>query len=145
MIKIYKAFKSANYRVAYGDSQGIDLASLDNYEIEPLDRVAVRTGIHISLPKGTFGLIKERSGLALKNGIITIAGVIDNSYRGEIIVLTFNVNKDKRVLITKGEFIAQLIVINIVEPFNNIYEVNHLEELGITSRGEEGFGSSGGY
>jgi dUTP pyrophosphatase len=142
MIKIYKSSKNAKYRVAYGESQGIDLASIENVLIEPLSRKSIRTGIHIALPKGTFGFVKERSSIALKKGLFTLAGIIDNSYRGEIIVVLYNSNKDEYVEIKEGEFIAQLLIVNVIEP-NNIIEVDSLEELGKTRRGEKGFGSSG--
>jgi len=142
MIKIYKSSNNANYRVAYGESQGIDLASIENAIIEPLTRKSIRTGIHIALPKGTFGFIKERSSIALKKGLFTMAGIIDNSYRGEIVIILYNTNKNEYVEIKEGEFIAQLLIVSIIEP-NNIIEVDSLEELGKTIRGERGFGSSG--
>lgn len=142
MIKIYKSSNNANYRVAYGESQGIDLASIENAIIEPLTRKSIRTGIHIALPKGTFGFIKERSSIALKKGLFTMAGIIDNSYRGEIVIILYNTNKNEYVEIKEGEFIAQLLIVSVIEP-NNIIEVDSLEELGKTIRGERGFGSSG--
>ena len=142
MIKIYKSSNNANYRVAYGESQGIDLASIENAIIEPLTRKSIRTGIHIALPEGTFGFIKERSSIALKKGLFTMAGIIDNSYRGEIVIILYNTNKNEYVEIKEGEFIAQLLIVSIIEP-NNIIEVDSLEELGKTIRGERCFGSSG--
>ncbi|MEO0143773.1 MAG: dUTP diphosphatase [candidate division WOR-3 bacterium] len=142
MIKIFKSSPFSNYRIAYGESQGIDLASIDDYIIEPLSRKAIRTGIHIALEKGTFGFIKERSSIALKKGLITMAGIIDNSYRGEIIVVLYNTNKDEFVKIERGEFVAQLLIVKVLEP-SEIIEVKSLEELGETTRGIRGFGSSG--
>lgn len=142
MIKIYKSSSKANYRIAYGESQGIDLASIENAIIEPLSRKSIRTGIHIALPKGTFGFIKERSSIALKKGLFTLAGIIDNSYRGEIIVVLYNSNKDEYIEVKEGEFIAQLLIVNVLEP-KEIIEVDSLDELGKTIRGEKGFGSSG--
>ncbi len=141
MIKIYKSSAFANYRIAYGESQGIDLASIENYKIEPLSRQAIKTGLHIALPKGTFGFIKERSSIALKKGLIAMAGIVDNSYRGEIIVVLYNTNKEIVVDIEAGEFIAQLLIVNVLEPVN-VVEVKSLNELGITLRGIRGFGSS---
>ncbi|MEO0224074.1 MAG: dUTP diphosphatase [candidate division WOR-3 bacterium] len=142
MIKIYKSSDKANYRIAYGESQGIDLASIENVLIEPLSRRSIKTGIHIALPKGTFGFIKERSSIALKKGLFTLAGIIDNSYRGEIIVVLYNSNKDEHIEVKEGEFIAQLLIVNVLEP-KEIIEVDNLDELGRTIRGERGFGSSG--
>lgn len=141
MIKIYRSFEFSKYRVAFNESQGIDLASIEDYIIEPLSRRAIRTGIHIALPFGTFGFIKERSSIALNKGLITIAGIIDNTYRGELLVVLYNTNKNDYVKVKKGEFIAQLLIVKVLEP-REIVEVDSIEELGETKRGIGGFGSS---
>ncbi|MCS7245966.1 MAG: dUTP diphosphatase [candidate division WOR-3 bacterium] len=141
MIKIYRNSEFSKYRVAFNESQGIDLSSIEDYIIEPLSRKAIRTGIHISLPFGTFGFIKERSSVALNKGLIAIAGVIDNNYRGELLVVLYNTNKNEYVKIEKGEFVAQLLIVKVLEP-REIVEVGNIEELGQTKRGIGGFGSS---
>ena len=69
---------------------GLDLYSPVSGMIEPSQRLLVPLDISIELPKGTFGHILPRSGLALKNGIHVGAGVIDEDYRGNVGVLLFN-------------------------------------------------------
>ena len=142
MVRIYRAHPDAKYRVAYGESQGIDLASVEEIVIPPQSRVLIPTGIHMAMPRGTFGFIKERSSIAVKKGLMTMAGIVDNSYRGEIKVVLFNTTSEP-VKIEKGEFVAQILIIRVLEPDENLQEVSSMEELGQTRRGEGGFGSSG--
>ncbi len=142
MVRIFRAHPDAKFRVAYGESQGIDLASIEDVEIPPLSRAVIPTGIHMALPRGTFGFIKERSSTAVKKGLMAMAGIVDNSYRGEIKVVLFNTSKES-VRIEKGEFVAQILIVRVVEPEDGLEEVASLEALGRTRRGEGGFGSSG--
>src|SRR5271156_4072350 len=69
---------------------GYDLYSTSETVIKAHDRAVVSTDIAIAVPEGTYGRIAPRSGLAVKHGIQTGAGVIDADYRGEIRVLLFN-------------------------------------------------------
>jgi dUTP pyrophosphatase len=74
---------------------GYDLYSTDGYVVLPGHRVVVSTGISIRVPDGTYGRIAPRSGLAVKHGLDTLAGVIDPDYTGEVKVVL--VNTDMRV------------------------------------------------
>lgn len=143
MLKIYRSHPEAKYRIAYGESQGIDLAAIEDIKIPPMGRYIARTGIHVAIPKGMLGLLKERSSLAVKKGVLVMAGVIDNSYRGELKVVLFNTT-GATVRINKGDFFAQLLVINVLEPQigETVVEVDSVEALGETVRGSGGFGSS---
>ena len=118
-------------------------AGLDLYcdeelvSLAPGERKLVSTGIAMEIPKTYVGLIWPRSGHAVKGGIDTMAGVIDASYRGEVKVLL--VNHDGKVqLFRKGDKIAQ-ILIQKVDDFTPVA----YNDLGGTSRGGKGFGSSG--
>ncbi|HIP86336.1 MAG TPA: dUTP diphosphatase, partial [Aquifex sp.] len=72
-----------------GDA-GLDLYSVENVILKPGEWKAVSTGIAIEIPQGYFGLVKDRSGLALKYALHCLAGVIDENYRGEVKVLLIN-------------------------------------------------------
>jgi dUTP pyrophosphatase len=119
------------------DSAGFDLYASNNGTIGPLQRLLVPINIAIELPKGTFGHILPRSGLALKHGIHTGAGVIDEDYRGNIGVLLFNLSNTDFTF-SKGDRIAQLVIKKYESP--EIIEKEFLDE---TKRGDGGFGSSG--
>lgn len=110
---------------------------IDCVEIPSGRRAVINTGIAIELPVGYHAILKPRSGLAVKNGIDVLAGVVDNSYRGEIMVCLQN-NGYKTFRICEGDRIAQMIIVKENEGFFDL-----VEELSDTNRGEQGFGSSG--
>ena len=121
------------------ESAGYDLYSCENTTVKAKDRSMINIGISISMPSDCYGRIAPRSGLAVKNGIQVLAGVIDSSYRGEIRVVLFNSsNKDFKVEI--GDRIAQIIFERIYTPTLEVVGVDDLDE---TARGSGGFGSSG--
>lgn len=105
--------------------------------LAPGERKLFSTGISVAIPKGFVGLIWPRSGHAVKKGLDTMAGVIDSPYRGEVKVLLVN-HSDEYQYYSPGDKIAQMLV-QVIPDFTAI-EVDNLDE---TSRGENGFGSSG--
>jgi dUTP pyrophosphatase len=111
----------------------------DIVDIAPHSTVKISTGIAIELPENTFGAIFARSGLATKKGLAPAnkVGVIDEDYRGTIIVALHN-DTDEMMSIEPGERIAQLVVIPYVP-----IDFTIVDELNDTERGSNGFGSSG--
>jgi dUTP pyrophosphatase len=125
-----------------GDA-GCDLLARRPVKIEPGGgRALVPTGLVIALPDGYAGFVQPRSGLALNHGITCLnsPGLIDSGYRGEIKVLLVNTDPDEAFSIERGDRIAQLV---IQEVAHAQFHVVPLEELAMTVRGEDGFGSSG--
>ena len=117
-------------------SAGYDLSSIESYTLKPLERKLFKTGLSISIPSGMYGRIAPRSGLAFKNGIDVLAGVIDEDYRGEVGVILINLgNEDKQF--NPNDKIAQIIF----EFYNNV-SLQVVDELTETKRGDGGFGSS---
>jgi len=116
---------------------GYDLYSIENKTIKPKSRVIIKTGISMAIPNGLVGLIWPRSGLAVKYGIDTLAGVIDSGYRGEICVVLQN-HGDKTYEVKSGDRIAQILFQSVECVYFN--QVSNLEE---SQRGSGGFGSSG--
>src|SRR4051812_35959739 len=94
-------------------SAGADLRSSEAVTLPPGGRAAVPTGIAIEIPPDHVGLVWPRSGLAVRHGIDTLAGVIDSDYRGEVKVVLVNHGREP-VTIAKGDRIAQLIVQPVV-------------------------------
>ncbi len=125
-------------------SAGMDLyADIEaSIELDSLERQLISTGIFIELPLGFEAQVRPRSGLAFKHGIsiVNSPGTIDADYRGEIKVLLVNLSKEKFV-VQKGERIAQLIVAK--HERINWQEVQTIEELSETKRGNGGYGSTG--
>lgn len=115
---------------------GLDLYSIEDVEIEAFTLAKIHTGIAIQLPDNTYGQITDRSSMGSKS-IHVFGGVIDHGYRGEIVVLLYNADQDVHV-ISKGDKIAQLIIINIQH--STVMEVDSLDN---SPRNKKGFGSTG--
>jgi len=122
-----------------GDA-GLDLYAAETLTLEPGTRAAVRTGIAVAIPRGCAGFVLPRSGLALRHGLslVNTPGLIDSGYRGEIRVVLINHDRAARVTISRGERIAQLVIQRVEAA--ELVEVDTLSE---TSRGSDGFGSTG--
>ena len=139
---------------AHSTDAGYDLHASEYIEVHPMQRVIVPTSLSIAIPEGYYGRIAPRSGLAIKNGIDVLAGVVDSSYRGSVGVVLINLNYKKPVSevgeyenimgdqnifkIQEGDRIAQLII----EKYHNV-EFKEVSELKESDRGESGFGSTG--
>lgn len=116
---------------------GADIHSAEELIIEPGKRHAISTQMAIAVPEGYYGRIGPRSGLAYKNGIDVLAGIIDKNYRGEVKVILINFG-DSPFKVEVGDRIAQLIIEKIDTP-----EIKVVHSLDETERGEGGFGSTG--
>lgn len=106
--------------------------------IQPGERVMIPTGIAMAVPEQHYLRVADRSGLAWKQGLHVLAGVIDPDYRGEIRVILINLG-DSQVVIKHGDRIAQG-VLEMVRQGSELVDVN---ELPSTERGAGGFGSTG--
>lgn len=134
MLPVRKSDGAAGYDM-YSD-QEVVLPPLTFDNASTSRATLVSTGIAMTVPQGTYGQLAPRSGLAVK-GIHVGAGVIDADYTGEVKVLLFNLS-DKEIVLGKHERVAQLILKKIETP-----EVLEVQELGVTDRGDNGFGSTG--
>src|SRR4029078_6338824 len=116
---------------------GLYVCGIEELEIAPKQRVMARTGLAVAIPPGFYGRIAPRSGLAAKNGLDVLAGVIDSDYRGEVCCLLYNTS-DETIKLAAGSKICQLIVEQIITP-----EAEWTTDLDETARGAGGFGSTG--
>ncbi|VDL39447.1 unnamed protein product [Hymenolepis diminuta] len=116
---------------------GYDLYSAVDCVVKTGGRSLINTDIQISLPPGCYGRIAPRSGLCLKHGIDVGAGVVDQDYRGNIMVVLFNFG-DEDFTVKRGDRIAQLICEKIYLP-----TLEECSNLGETKRGANGYGSTG--
>lgn len=122
-----------------GDA-GVDLTCMDDVTIGPHETCLAHSGISIAIPQGFEGTLRPRSGMATKRGI-TLANspsTIDSNYRGEILLPLHNMT-ERPAHIDAGERVCQLLI--KVQPEPTFVEVEDFEDN--TSRGSEGFGSSG--
>ena len=126
------------YYAHKGDS-GVDLYAAEDAVLKPMERKLIATGLKLEIPCGYEGQVRPKSGLAISHGIshANCVGTIDSSYRGEIKVPLINLS-DKAYKVEKGKKIGQLVFAKVEEAVFS--EVN---ELGKTTRNENGFGSTG--
>lgn len=133
--KINPEIKIPGY--AHTGDAGMDLYSAEYAVIKPGERKVVATGMKMEIPFGYVGLIWDKSGLASKNGLKIMGGVIDATYRGEVGVVIVNLG-DQEYRVEKNTKIAQMLIQRVESA--EIEEVKNLEN---TLRGDGGFGSSG--
>ena len=114
------------------ESAGLDLFCSIDVDIEVGSIKKINTGICLSLPENSYGSVRDKSSLASK-GLLTLGGVIDKDYTGEIIVIITSLIEP--IKIKKRQKIVQLIVSNIMYP-----EIKKVKFLKDTERNNKGFG-----
>lgn len=136
-LKIVKLTDVPTPKYANATDVGLDLYSAEEAVIEPGQRALIGTGLKMEWPNGYAGLIWDRSGLAANHGISTLAGVIDPSYRGEIKVALINLGQEP-FTVERHMRIAQMLFQHVDQG-----EIELVETLSDTDRGEGSFGSTG--
>jgi len=132
--KVPNQFKRAHEE----EDAGYDLVAVKDCIIPAGGKNIVFTGLTVSIPKGFVGIVKSRSGLAVKHDIEVGAGVIDPGYRGEIMVLLRNFS-DVPYIVAEGDKIGQLLVVSLYpESAVKVADINDK-----TARGTGGFNSTG--
>ena len=120
---------------------GLDLYAPEDgsvWTISPCGGSAgIDTGVHVQIPKGYYGEIRSRSGLLFKNSFTT-DGTIDSDYTGSIRVKLINHHHCLRYDVRPGDKIAQLVIVPCLLP-----ELELVDKLEETDRGDGGFGSTG--
>lgn len=142
MIKVQKITKSAQLPTLGSTfAAGYDLYAdiSKDVTLKSGETVMIGTGIAMSIPKGTVGLIVPRSGLASKEGLANInsPGILDSDYTGEIKVALHNYSSEDKT-VAPFDRIAQLVITPVI---NDVLE--EVDELESTERADGGFGSTG--
>lgn len=123
---------------AHSADAGYDLFSCEDAVIHPNTGCKFDTGVHVAIPENYVGFLKSKSGLNVNHSIQS-EGVIDSGYTGSITVKLFN-HGSQAVEIKKGQKISQLVLLPIITP-----ELELVDSLEDTERGEGGFGSTGDF
>lgn len=124
-------------RYANPGDAGMDLFSTEDYILKPGERHTYGTGIAAEIPDDHFVRFSPKSGLAVRDGIDVMAGIIDNGYRGEWMVILINLGTVPKE-INSGDKIAQAILERLERA-----EIEEVSELSETQRGAGRFGSTG--
>lgn len=121
---------------AHDTDAGLDLRTPVDAYVRAGGSTVIDTGVHIQLPPGTAGMLKSKSGLNVKDGIVS-EGVIDEGYTGTILVKLYNHGTEAKQF-SRGDKITQLVVLPVL-----YVNVEHVEEIQGGDRGDGGFGSTG--
>lgn len=121
---------------AHDTDAGLDLRTPVDAYVRAGGCTVIDTGVHIQLPHGTVGMLKSKSGLNVKDGIVS-EGVIDEGYTGTILVKLYNHGTEAKQF-GRGDKITQLVVLPVL-----YVKVEQAEELDGGDRGDNGFGSTG--
>lgn len=107
--------------------------------LDPFERAAIPTGLALEIPEGFEGQVRPRSGLALNSGVTCLnsPGTIDADYRGELKVILANLSREP-FTVRRGDRIAQLVIAPVAHA-----ALVEVAELGRSTRGSGGFGSTG--
>lgn len=124
---------------AHTTDAGFDIRTPEEVVVEPRSSAIIDTGVHMEIPEGYVGMLKSKSGLNVKSGIVS-EGVIDAGYVGSIVVKLYN-HSDTPKHFYKGDKITQIVIMPI--PFIELEEVDNLGEFEVSERGADGFGSTG--
>jgi len=122
---------------AHPGDAGFDLFAPQAFTLAPGERAGIPSGVAIEIPEGYVGLIWDKSGLSIKNGLKTLGGVLDAGYRGEIMIGMTNLSTEPYTF-EKGHKIAQMLVQKVER-----VEIEEIEDLSQTERGAGGLGSTG--
>lgn len=134
--KLFPDTKQPSY--AHPGDAGLDLFCYKDVIIKPGQREIIGTGVAIELPTNQYvGLVWAKSGLGIREGLITLGGVLDSNYRGEVMIGLYNSSKESYKF-EKGDKIAQLLVQSVER-----CDIKIVKKLSKTERGERKFGSSG--
>lgn len=121
---------------AHATDAGLDLYARETQVIPAMESAKFDTGVHIELPAGTVGMLKSKSGLNVKFGLVG-EGVIDEGYTGSIVVKLYN-HSGYDYVVNAGDKISQLVILPVLTP-----DLDLVDDLEETERGNKGFGSSG--
>ena len=121
---------------AHEADAGYDIRTPIDFWVVGGSSTTVDTGVHIQIPKGYVGFLKSKSGLNVKHSL-TGEGVIDSGYTGSIQVKLYNNSQSSRFF-ERGDKIIQIVLLPIIKP-----EIEIVDSLEDTERGDNGFGSTG--
>lgn len=122
---------------AHGADAGYDLRTPTRVLLPAHGSACIDTGVHMAIPNGFFGKLESRSGLNVRQSIVSLGGVIDSGYTGSIVAKLYNLGATDYVF-QRGDKIVQLVI----QPCEN-FSLEQVDELEDTERGCNGFGSTG--
>lgn len=121
---------------AYDTDAGADIRTPCGFTLKAHSSEIVASGVHVQLPPNTVGMLKSKSGLNIRYGIVS-EGVIDEGFSGEIMVKLYNLS-DRDHRFQRGDKITQLVVMPV-----HYVTYEQVDEIQGGERGTDGYGSTG--
>jgi len=121
-----------------GDA-GFDLVTTETVTLEPGECRVVSTGLRLVIPRGIYGQIMPRSGMA-KMGLTVDGGVIDSSYNGVVHAILVNRNHNRTLTIHRYDRVVQILFLPVINT-----PLKEITKMPQTTRSDQGFGSTGMY
>ncbi len=119
------------------EDAGLDLRAKERVVVPAHGFAAIDTGVHFEIPKGYYGKLESKSGLNMKNSVVSLGGTIDAGYTGSIVSKLYNFGDEDHVF-EAGDKVVQIIFMACELPV--LHEVTEFKD---TARGDNGFGSTG--
>lgn len=141
-VQVYKTTDNELPSYSKQGDAGKDIRASEGFDIHPGTTEIIKTGLFVSIPQGYEVQARPRSGLSAKTKlrVANSPGTIDSNYRGELCIIVDNIGGDS-IIVRKGDRIAQLVLAPV--PVWEWEEVDSLDKLGTSDRGNNGFGSTG--
>lgn len=126
----------------YDKDSGFDLYAIEDVALVGMSRAMVGTGLAFDIPDGYEIQVRPKSGLAINYGltVLNTPSTIDGGYVGEVKVILFNTSRET-YQVKKGMKIAQAVLCPVQQ--GKYVNLENLDELPETDRGDNGFGSTG--
>jgi len=115
---------------------GLDLHSLEDYELQPGEKYLFMNGFALEFPEGYGAIVMDKGSVSMK-GLKVLGGVFDAGYRGEYNVCLINLSQEV-FKISKGQKLAQLVTVPVM-----CASLEEVDELNEGARGKSRFGSTG--
>ena len=126
----------------YDKDSGFDLYAIEDVSLAGMSRAMIGTGLAFDIPDGYEIQVRPKSGLAINYGltVLNTPSTIDGGYVGEVKVILFNTSRET-YQVKKGMKIAQAVLCPVQQ--GKYVNLENLDELPQTDRGDNGFGSTG--
>ncbi len=136
-IKIKKLKENAKLpKYHHPGDVGMDMYAMETKTMQPGEHYRFWHGFALEFPEGYGAFVMDKSSIS-KIGLHQIGGIFDAGYRGEYNTLLVNLS-DKPYTFEEGDKVSQLVIMPVV-----IGELEEVDELSESARGEGMFGSTG--
>ena len=119
-------------------SAGFDCFCPNDYLLSPNSVNKISLDFKLDIPPGYYVEIHDKSSIVFFSEIHVLGGIIDCDYKGCIYVILQNISVKNPVCVSEGEAICQMIV----KKYEENVQLIKVHDVGMSNRGDGGFGST---